>query len=129
MSLATPSSSSSAAIRFTASACASASSVVNHGADSFRQIEVEERAARVFRQEIDPVRARDPFRDGGEIGLAERAISAGRPPMRSAQRNPSSASSTHSIEGVLMVAPLNMSSISLPPEISRKIFGSGRGGA
>ncbi len=57
-----------------------------------------------------------------------RAISAGRPPTPSAQRSPSSASSTQSIEGVLIVSPLKMPSISLPPLVRRKIFGNGQDG-
>ena len=56
-----------------------------------------------------------------------RAISASRPPIRSAQSSANSQSSTHSIEGVLIVSPLKMPSISLPPLVRRKIFGSGRG--
>ncbi len=57
-----------------------------------------------------------------------RAIRPSRPPTLSAQRSPSSASSTHSIDGVLIVSPLKMPSISLPPEVRRKIFGSGQAG-
>ena len=38
------------------------------------------------------------------------------------------ASSTQSIEGVLMVSPLKVPSISLPPLVSRKIFGNGQAG-
>ena len=56
-----------------------------------------------------------------------RAISASRPPTRSAQSSANSQSSTHSIEGVLIVSPLKMPSISLPPLVRRKILGSGRG--
>ena len=48
--------------------------------------------------------------------------------MRSAQRKPSSASSTHSIDGVLIVSPLKMPSVSLPFEVRRNIFGSGQAG-
>ena len=48
--------------------------------------------------------------------------------MLSAQRSPSSASSTQSIEGVLIVSPSKMPSVSLPPEVRRKIFGSGQAG-
>ena len=57
-----------------------------------------------------------------------RAISASRPPIDSAQRSPSIASSSQSIEGVLMVSPLKMPSISLPPLVRWKIFGSGHDG-
>ena len=57
-----------------------------------------------------------------------RRISPGNPPTLSAQRNPSNASSTHSMDGVLIVSPLNTPSASFPPDISRKIFGSGQAG-
>jgi hypothetical protein len=57
-----------------------------------------------------------------------RATSAASPPTLSAQRSPSSASSTQSIEGVLIVSPLKMPSFSLPPEVRRKTFGSGQAG-
>ena len=61
--------------------------------------------------------------------LAEvRASSASSPPISSAQRNPSSASSTQSIEGVLMVSPRKIPSISAPPAVRRKILGIGQGG-
>jgi hypothetical protein len=55
-----------------------------------------------------------------------RAISPGRPPMDSAQRRPSSASSTQSMEGVLMVSPAKMPSMSLPPFVRRR-FSAGAG--
>ena len=45
---------------------------------------------------------------------SERRISAGRPPTRSAHASPSSASSTHSIDGVLMVEPSKIEPSSLP---------------
>ena len=38
------------------------------------------------------------------------------------------ASATQSIEGVLMVSPAKTPSMSLPPLVRRKIFGSGRSG-
>ena len=41
-------------------------------------------------------------------------------------RAPRSQSSTASIDGVLIVSPVKMPSISLPPLVRRKIFGSGR---
>src|SRR5918996_242922 len=59
---------------------------------------------------------------------SERAINPLRPPTDSAHLRPSSASSTHSIDGVLIVSPLKMPSISLPPCVRRKIFGSGQAG-
>ncbi len=59
---------------------------------------------------------------------ALRAISASRPPIRSAQASPSSASSTASIDGVLIVSPRKTPSISLPLAVRRSSFGSGQGG-
>ena len=56
----------------------------------------------------------------------DRAMSAGKPPMDSAHFRPSRASSTHSMEGVLMVSPWKIPAISLPPLVIWKIFGSGR---
>ena len=38
------------------------------------------------------------------------------------------ASATQSIEGVLIVSPAKMPSMSLPPLVRRKIFGSGAAG-
>ena len=55
-------------------------------------------------------------------------MSAGRPPIEAAQRSPSSASSTASSEGVLMVSPLKMPSISLPPLASWNSLGTGQAG-
>src|SRR5690349_6309088 len=60
--------------------------------------------------------------------LSARAISAFRPPTDFAQLSVSSQSSTHSVDGVLMVSPSKMPSLSLPPLVMRKIFGSGHGG-
>ncbi len=59
---------------------------------------------------------------------SERATSPASPPAPSAQASPSSASSTQSIEGVLIVAPSKIDPSSFPFLVSRKIFGSGRGG-
>ena len=60
---------------------------------------------------------------------SDRAISVFNPPILSAQVRPSRASSTHSIEGVLMVAALNTPSMSFPqPEVKRKILGMGQAG-
>jgi hypothetical protein len=59
---------------------------------------------------------------------SQRSVSAGKPPIDSAQRSPSSASSTASIEGVLIVSPLKMPSISLPPLVRRNSFGIGQAG-
>ena len=57
-----------------------------------------------------------------------RAIRASRPPCSSAQASAQISSSTASIEGVLMVSPWKMPSISLPPLVRRKILGSGQAG-
>src|SRR2546423_886424 len=57
------------------------------------------------------------------------AIKPASPPTHSAHFSESSASSTHSIDGVLIVSPRNTPSISLPLEVSRKSLGSGHGGA
>src|SRR5205823_10505452 len=57
-----------------------------------------------------------------------RATSPSSPPSASAHFNESIASSTHSIDGVLIVSPRKMPSISLPPAVRRKIFGNGQGG-
>src|SRR3954467_12372048 len=57
-----------------------------------------------------------------------RATSPSRPPTDSAHFNESIASSTHSIEGVLIVSPRKIPSISLPPDTIRKTFGRGQGG-
>ena len=53
---------------------------------------------------------------------SDRAISAAKPPTLSAQRSPSSASATQSIEGVLIVSPRNR------PGVMRKILGNGQVG-
>ena len=46
--------------------------------------------------------------------------------MPSIHSSASTASATQSIDGVLIVSPAKMPSISLPPLVMRKIFGSGR---
>src|SRR5579863_3201165 len=58
-----------------------------------------------------------------------RATQPSSPPTLSAHFSESSASSMHSIEGVLIVSPRKMPSITLPLDVMRKIFGSGQGGA
>ena len=59
---------------------------------------------------------------------SDRATNPFRPPMLSAHLSPSMASSTHNIEGVLMVSPAKMPEINLPPLLIWKILGSGRAG-
>ena len=83
---------------------------------------------RILREETRPVGFRDPvfnrfqirLRTGDQAGQSADAI----PPTC----RPSSASSTHSSEGVLIVSPTKMPAISLPPLVIWKIFGSGRSG-
>ena len=48
--------------------------------------------------------------------------------MPSPQRRPSIASSTQSSDGVLIVSPLKIASENFPPEVRRKILGSGQAG-
>src|SRR5262249_42187444 len=57
-----------------------------------------------------------------------RATSAGRPPIPFDQVSASIQSSTHSIEGVLMVSPSKIASFNFPPLVMRKSLGSGQGG-
>ena len=66
-------------------------------------------------------------RHGRKIALAtgDKGRQAADP---SAQRSPSSASSTASMDGVLIVSPLKMPSISLPPLVRRNSLGSGQAG-
>src|SRR3546814_13299217 len=110
-----------------AAACASASSERNQGSTIFRQIEVQERvsgrSARKSAQPEDAAQSATVARF-----FSERWMSAFRPPMPSAHFRPSSASSTASIEGVVMVSPLKTPSISLQPLVRRKRFGSGQAG-
>ena len=80
----------------------------NQSSTILRQTEVQERIVSSRSQEVDPRRALDPARDRREIAPRQRAISAVRPPIASAHFRPSIASSTHSIEGVLMVSPLKI---------------------
>src|SRR5271169_4221630 len=106
---------------------ASLGSEANHGSVIIRQGEVHERVAgSSARNSTHGVRltqsattARLP---------SARATQPSSPPTLFAQRSESSASSMHSIDGVLMVSPRNRPSINLPLEVMRKIFGSGQGG-
>ncbi len=117
----------SAANRLAMPDCASLPSAWNQGATMLRQTEVEDRVAgSAARNPAQSERSTQPAIAAKFAWL--RPISAGKPPMRSAQFSPSSASSTSSMEGVLMVSPLKMPSSSLPPLVSRKSFGSGQDG-
>src|SRR5207237_9162877 len=114
-------------IFLTAAARASPSSASNHGSTILRQIDVHERIpgsaarnANVFELSIhDEIAARFD---------SERATSALMPPSFSAQASESAASTTHSIDGVLIVEPWKISSSSLPFFVMRKIFGIGHAG-
>src|SRR5215207_104418 len=107
--------------------CASSGSDAIEASVNFRHTEVFERsAASCARKSIHGVRA---TQSAMTLVLASaRAISALRPPTDFAQPSASSQSSTHSIEGVLMVSPSKIASLSFPPLVNRKIFGSGHGG-
>src|SRR3546814_11904548 len=114
-------------MRLAPAAGASLSREANQGSTIFRQTEVQERVSgRSARKSAQPEDAAQPATVARFF--SERPISAFRPPVPSAHFRPSSASSTASIEGVLMVSPLNTPSISLPPLVRRKIFGSGQAG-
>ena len=127
MSNATPSVSSSDASFLAAFACPSASNAVNHGAVTRRQMEVQERVAgSVARKSTQGVRSTQAATAARFASL--RAIRPGSPPTLSAHRNPSNASSTQSMLGVLMVSPLNTPAASLPPLVRRNTFGSGQAG-
>jgi hypothetical protein len=127
MSSATPSFSSTAQSFFTAAARASPSRASNHGSTILRQIDVQERTLG------------SPARNAYVLDLSihaeiaarfdsERAMRPFTLPTLSAQLSASSASSTHSIDGVLIVAPWKISSSSLPFLVMRKIFGMGQAG-
>ena len=92
-----------------------------------RHTEVLERIALSAARKAIHLRSATNFSSTPRLPL-ERAISAFRPPTLSPQRRPSIASSTQSSEGVLMVSPLKIASENLPPEVRRKILGSGHGG-
>ena len=124
---ATPSFSSNDASFFAAAACASALNDANQGATIFRQIDVLERVAASWARKAAQSLSATHLSSTARLARL-RAISAGRPPICSAQRSPSSASSTQSIDGVLIVSPAKMPSISLPPFVRRKIFGNGQAG-
>ena len=64
----------------------------------------------------------------GDKTACDRAIRPDNPPTESAHCSPSSASSTQSMEGVLMFSPTKIPAISLPPFVIWKILGSGRSG-
>src|SRR5215471_15087327 len=96
-------------------------------AESFRQMDVLER------MDESPARKLAHFDFAIQFSIAfkfadDRASNAGRPPMDSDHFKPSIASSTQSIDGVLIVSPSKMPAISLPPFVIWKILGRGRSG-
>src|SRR6185437_16967118 len=116
------------AVRLFAKApCASAESLVTAGSTIFRQTEVLERTAgSAARKSTHGVRL---TQSAIALVLASaRATNPSSPPTAFAQASVSSQSSTHSIDGVLMVSPSKIASLSLPPLVMRKIFGSGQAG-
>src|SRR6185369_2785113 len=127
MSYATPSFSSRETIFLTAAARSSPPSASNHGSTILRQIDVHERT---FGSEARNANVFDwPIQAAIAARLdSERAIRPLMPPIFSAHASESSASSTHSIDGVLMVEPWKISSSSFPFFVMRKIFGIGHGG-
>src|SRR5690242_16895568 len=56
----------------------------------------------------------------------ERAIRHGKPPIDSAHLSPSKASSTHNMEGVLIVSPSKIPAINLPALVIWNSFGTAR---
>ena len=111
-----------------AAACLSAGSAVNHGAVMLRQTEVLERIALSSARKAIHVALGHELLEHARDWPSERAIRPFRPPTLSPQRRPSIASSTQSSDGVLIVSPLKIASENLPPEVRRKIFGSGQAG-
>src|SRR5271169_1066704 len=114
MSKATPSFSRTPVSFFASVDRASTGSLATRGSANARQTDVQERVLASFaRKSIHDVWATH-LAIAAKL-LSERAISALSPPALSAHLRPSSASSTQSIEGVLIVSPLNTPSISFPP--------------
>src|SRR5689334_24102279 len=90
-----------------------------------RHTEVLDRVA--FSATKKPIQLRLATNFSSTVRLAlERAIRPFSPPTLSPQRKPSIASSMQRSDGVLMVSPLKMASENLPPEVMRKILGSGQ---
>src|SRR5690606_30122080 len=122
MSKAMPAASRRLAMSLTIASWAGFGWLVNQGSTMTRQTEVQERAAgSVARKSIQGVAATQDSRAAKLARL--RATRPFSPPACSAQRSESSASSTHSMEGVLIVSPTKIPSLSLPPEVRRKTLG------
>src|SRR6516165_7444177 len=107
MSKATPSFSTTAATPLTNAACASAESFATDGSTTFRHTDVLERTA--GSRAKDSLHGVDATQSAITLALASaRAINALSPPIDFAQASVSRYSSTHSIDGVLMVSPSKM---------------------
>src|SRR3954466_2285658 len=99
----------------------------NHGSVISSWIDVQDRVAGSFARKRSHGERSAQAATVARLPSA-RATSPSSPPTDSAQRSESIASSTHSIDGVLIVSPRKIPSISLPPEVMRNIFGNGQGG-
>src|SRR3954468_5495007 len=99
----------------------------NHGSMISSWIDVQDRVVGSFARNCSHGERSAQAATAARLPSA-RATSPSRPSTDSAHFNESIASSTHNIDGVLIVSPRKMPSISLPPETMRKIFGSGQGG-
>src|SRR5690348_3679249 len=114
-------------MRFTWARCASGARRRNQSSTTLRQTEVQERILGSSTRNaihFDFVTQRSMAARLASL----RALSAEKPPADSAHLSPSIASSTASIDGVLMVSSWKMFSANLPFEVRRKIFGSGQAG-
>src|SRR5579862_1412757 len=106
---------------------ASADSAANHGSVIIMHGEVQERVAGSSARNSTQLVRSTHSATAARLASA-RATQPSSPPTLSAHFNESSASSMHSIDGVLIVSPRKMPSISFPLPVSRKILGSGQGG-
>jgi hypothetical protein len=107
-------------------AWASASSAGTRDRRSSGRSRCRSGSAGVGGEEVDPVASATQSATAARLASARRSAPAGRRSLR-----PSEAVERvldASIEGVLMVSPLKMPSISLPPLVRRKSFGSGQAG-
>ena len=93
----------------------------------FRQMEVLERMALLSAKNAAQVDVATQSSITFKFA-SDRATNPARPPMLSAHFKPSRASSTHNMDGVLMVSPAKMPEINLPPLLIWKILGSARAG-
>src|SRR5690606_16262144 len=105
----------------------STGNATNHASTMERQIDVHERcaglAAKNSTHGVRPTHSERTARL-----RADRAIVSRNPPILSTHFKASIASSTHNMDGVLMVDPLKTPSDNLPPDVRRKTLGIGHGG-